>query len=133
MKDIGKASKQAWIPPGLLAQVVPGLLIDLQLRSSNTCTSINNYPPPPKKEKKKISSKQAWMKTSNWTATHHSSISSYALTLTLFSKSVGIRTLHVQKRLEQNYQELISLWFLFCSHKIEKKKKSSLLLSFKLF
>ena len=63
------------------------------------------------------------MKTSNLTTTHHWSISSYALKLTKFSKSVGIRTLHVQKRLEQNYQELISLWFLFCSHKIEKKKK----------
>ena len=75
-------------------------------------------------------SKLAWMKTSNLTTTHHSSISSYALKLTKFSKSVGIRTLHVQKRLGQNYPELISPWFLFCSHKIEKKKKnSSLLLS----
>ena len=30
-------------PPGLLAQVVPGLLSDLQLRGSSPCTCINNY------------------------------------------------------------------------------------------
>ena len=39
-------------PPGLLAQVVPGLLSDLQLRASSPCTCINNYPA--KKKKKGI-------------------------------------------------------------------------------
>ena len=70
-------------------------------------------------------------KTSNLTTTHHSSISSYALKLTKFSKSVGIRTLHVQKRLGQNYLELIiAHGFYFVDPRLKKKKKkSSLLLS----
>ena len=40
-------------PPGLLAQVVPGLLSDLQLRGSSPYTCINNYPAKKKKKKKK--------------------------------------------------------------------------------
>ena len=69
-------------------------------------------------------SKQTWMKTSNLTTTHHWSISSYAWKLTKFSKSVGIRTLHVQKWLGQNYLELIiTHGFYFVDTRLKKKKK----------
>ena len=40
--------------PGLLAQVVPGLLSDLQLRGSSPC--INNYPAKKKKKKERLDS-----------------------------------------------------------------------------
>ena len=39
------------VPLGLLAQVVPGLTSDLQLRGSSPC--INNYPAKKKKKKKR--------------------------------------------------------------------------------